>query len=266
VIKNQISLMNLQFRAVVALEALVDKKVVVVTGGAQGIGLAICRRAAETGAAVAIIDLDGQRAKQAAESVGGTAIGYSADVTDYGQLSEVAQRVATDLGVPTALVANVGWTPDRYFLENTLEEQERIIAVNYTGSLHSTRLFLPGMIEAGHGRIVYISSDAARAGVAREAVYAGAKAALIGFAKSLAVEVGRSGVTVNVVCPGSTDTPLLRAMFTEEQIQKRIRIHPMRRLARPEDVAAVVSFFISEEAGFVNGQVISASGGMLRAG
>lgn len=243
-----------------------QKQVVVVTGGAQGIGLSICRRAAESGSAVAIVDLDGERAKQAAESVGAGAVGYHADVTDYEALEGVARQVSADLGTPTALVAGAGWTPDKRFLDNTLAEQERIIAVNYTGSLHSTRVFLPGMIDAGRGRIVYISSDAARAGVAGEAVYAGAKAALIGFAKSLAVEVGRSGVTVNVICPGSTDTPLLRRMFSEEQIEKRVRIHPMRRLAKPEDIAAVVNFFLSDDAGFVNGQVLSVSGGMLRAG
>jgi 2-hydroxycyclohexanecarboxyl-CoA dehydrogenase len=122
------------------------------------------------------------------------------------------------------------------------------------------------MVEAGQGRVVLVSSDAARVGVAGEAVYAGAKAALIGFAKSLAVEVGRSGITVNVVCPGSTDTPLLHAIFTPEQIEKRIKIHPMRRLAKPEDIAAAVGFFLSDDAAFVNGQVLSVSGGMLRAG
>jgi 2-hydroxycyclohexanecarboxyl-CoA dehydrogenase len=242
------------------------RPVVVVTGGGQGIGLAICQRLASDGAAVAIIDIEAERASEAAKTVGYGAVGLCADVTDFGQLGEAGAKVRSDLGAATALVANHGWTPEKRFLDNTLEEQALIIAVNYTGSLHAARVFLPDMVDAGHGRVVLVSSDAARVGVAGEAIYAGAKAALIGFAKSLAVEVGRSGITVNVVCPGSTDTPLLQKIFSPEQIEKRIKIHPMRRLARPEDIAGAVRYFLSDDAAFVNGQVLSVSGGMLRAG
>jgi 2-hydroxycyclohexanecarboxyl-CoA dehydrogenase len=244
----------------------VGTEVVVVTGGGQGIGLAICRRVATAGANVAIVDIDADRAKDAASIVGPGAIGIQADVTNFEQMVEAASHVKSDLGTATGLVANVGWTPEKRFLSSTPDEQERIIAVNFSGSLHATRAFLPAMIDAGYGRVVYISSDAARAGVAGQSIYAGTKAALIGFSKSLALEVCRYGVTVNVVSPGTTDTPLLHATFTEEQIQKRIRIHPMRRLAEPEDIAGAVNYFLSKEAGFVNGQVLSVSGGMLRAG
>jgi 2-hydroxycyclohexanecarboxyl-CoA dehydrogenase len=244
----------------------VTSDVVVVTGGAQGIGLSICQRATAAGWAVAIIDIDGSRAKEAAGIVGSGAIAIAADVTDPEAMTAAAEQVGSELGHCSGLVANQGWTPERRFLETTVDEQRRIIAVNYEGSLHATRAFLPGMIERSYGRVVYVSSDAARVGVAGEAVYAGAKAALIGFAKSLAVEVARSGITANVVCPGSTDTPLLQSIFTPEQIEKRIKIHPMRRLAHPEDIAGAVNYFLSDEAGFVTGQVLSVSGGMLRAG
>ena len=243
-----------------------NKRVVVVTGGGQGIGLGIAKRVFSSGATVAVVDNDGERAMEAAQAIGPGSLGIEGDVTDYAQMSEIAARLSTELGTVTGVVACVGWTPDRPFLETSLDEQQLIINLNYVGALHTARALLPQMIEAARGRIVFIASDAARVGVAGEAIYAGAKAAVIGFAKSLAVEVGRGGITVNVVCPGSTNTPLLRGMFTEEQIEKRVKIHPMRRLGEPEDVAGAVNYFLSEEAGFVSGQVLSVSGGMLRVG
>jgi 2-hydroxycyclohexanecarboxyl-CoA dehydrogenase len=239
---------------------------VVVTGGAQGIGLGICKRVAKAGARAVVVDIDAARAEAAAQEVGSGAVAIPCDITDLDAVTGLAKRVEAEVGTCSGLVSNVGWTPEKRFLDTSLEEQHKIIEINYVGALHLTRAFLPRMKEIEFGRIVYISSDAARVGVAGEAVYAGAKAALIGFAKSLAVEVARNGVTANVVCPGSTDTPLLASIFTPEQIEKRIKIHPMRRLAKPEDIAAAVNYFVSDEAGFVTGQVISVSGGMLRAG
>jgi 2-hydroxycyclohexanecarboxyl-CoA dehydrogenase len=241
-------------------------RVAVVTGGAQGIGLAISRRLSDDGFMVGILDINGDEAIAAAGLVGGGAIGIQCDVADIDQMQKAAKRISTDLGPCHALVANTGWTRNVRFLDTTLEDQKQVIDVNYVGSLHATRVFLPDMLSEGHGRIVFIASDAARVGVAGEAVYAGSKAALIGFSKSLAVEVARHGVTVNVVCPGSTDTPLLHAMFSPEQIQRRISIHPMRRLAKPEDIAGAVRYFVDDDAEFVTGQVLSVSGGMLRAG
>ena len=121
-------------------------------------------------------------------------------------------------------------------------------------------------IEARGGRIVSIASDAARVGTPREAVYAGAKAAIMGFSKSLAAEVARHGITVNVVSPATVDTPLLRGMLTPEQIERREKANPMGRLGRPEDVAAAVLFFASPRAGYITGQVLSVNGGVVRAG
>ena len=241
------------------------ERVAVVTGGAQGIGLAISRRLAEGGCRVAVVDLDGDKASTAAARIN-EAVAYQCDVTDLDQWGEVAARIGSELGTPHVLVANQGGTPDKRFLELDGDEQRRIINLNYVASLHVTRALLPAMTEAGRGRIVYISSDAARAGVPGQSVYAGAKAALIGFAKSLAVEVARYAITVNVVSPGSTDTEKLHQVLTPEAIEKRVRMHPMRRFADPDDIAAAVQYFTSPDAAFVTGQVISVNGGMLRAG
>jgi 2-hydroxycyclohexanecarboxyl-CoA dehydrogenase len=242
------------------------ERLAVVTGGGAGIGLATAARLARGGARVAVLDIDGDAAGKAAHELPGDAVGRQCDVTDPQQVNDVAVRLGAEFGVPSILVANQGGSPDKRFLDMTAEEQARVIALNYTASLDVTRAFLPAMVDAGAGRVVYISSDAARAGVPGQAVYAGAKAALIGFAKSLAVEVARYGVTVNVVCPGSTDTGMIRSMISEDGIQKRLRMHPMRRFADPDDIATAVEYFASVDAGFVTGQVISVNGGMLRAG
>ncbi|MQA82089.1 MAG: SDR family oxidoreductase [Streptosporangiales bacterium] len=244
-----------------------DSRLVVVTGGGQGIGLAIAHRLASDGSRVAVLDLNGESAGKAASGLPeGQGYAYQCDVTDYTQVAAVARTVVDELGVPEVVVANVGWSPDRRYLDTSLEEQQKLIEVNFTGSLHVTRAFLPEMVEARDGRLVYISSDAARVGVPGEAVYAGAKAGLIGYAKSMAVELARYAITVNVVCPGSTDTPLLHGMFSAEGIEKRVKAHPMRRLAKPDDIATAVQYFASRDASFVTGQIISVNGGMLRAG
>lgn len=241
--------------------------VAVVTGGAQGIGLAIVRRLAAGGMQVASLDANGNEAKKsAAATTEGSVTAYECDVTDLSMIQDVATRIGEDLGKVRVVVGNVGWSPLKPFMENTLEEQGRIIDVNYVSALYTTRVFLPSLAATGTGRLVFISSDAARAGVRGEAIYAGAKAALIGFAKSLALEIARDGVTVNVVCPGTTDTPLLRATFNQEQIDKRARNHPMKRFADPDDIARAVEYFTGVGAAFVNGQVLSVNGGMFRAG
>lgn len=243
-----------------------DSPLAVVTGGARGIGFATCERLLATGNRVALLDVDGARGAEATNRLGPGARPYSCDVSDATEVQAVSKAILDEMGECTHLVANVGWTPEKLFLDLTATEQSRIIEVNYSATLHCTRQFLPSMIHQGKGRLVFVSSDAARAGVAGEAVYAGAKAALIGFAKSLALEVARQGVTVNVVSPGSTETELLETIFSSEQIEKRKRIHPMRRLAQPSDVAKAIAFFCSDDAEFITGQVLSVNGGMLRAG
>jgi 2-hydroxycyclohexanecarboxyl-CoA dehydrogenase len=241
------------------------KGLAVVTGGARGIGLAISHRFAADGFRVVILDKDGVAAKDAAEGLPpGAGASFPCDVTDVDEVSRVATQIGAEEGPCRVLVSNVGWTPNKPFVELDAAERTAIVEVNYMGALNVCAAFLGQLSASGAGRIVLVGSDAARIGTPKESVYAGAKAALIGFGKSLAVEVARDGVTVNVVSPGSTETPLIRQMLTDEQIAKRVRANPMRRMARPEDVAAAVAYFARDDAAYVTGQVLSVNGGMTR--
>ncbi|MQA80511.1 MAG: SDR family NAD(P)-dependent oxidoreductase [Streptosporangiales bacterium] len=246
--------------------AAVDGRVVVVTGGAQGIGLAICRRLAAEGSRVVVLDRNEEGAIAAAESLPRRGFGYGCDVADQAGVDTVAARVRSEVGPVEALVSNAGIGSHATFAETTPELQRRLVDVNMHGAFNVTRAFMDDIVDSGSGRIVFISSDAARVGVAGEAVYAAAKAGLIAFAKSLAVELARYRVTVNAVCPGSTNTEMFRGTYDEEQIAKRMRIHPMRRPAEADEVATAVQYFASRDASFTTAQVISVSGGMSRVG
>lgn len=236
----------------------------VVTGAARGIGHTIAMRLAARSIAVAILDKDQTDAERAAAMLpAGLGRGYGCDVTDLAQVERVIAEIG-HAGGCSMLVCNHGWTPNKPFADTDADERRAIVEVNYLGALNVCAAALGQLTAADHGRIVLVSSDAARIGTPKEAVYAGAKAALIAFGKSLAIELARDDVTVNIVCPGSTDTPLIRTQLSEEQIEKRIRANPMRRLGRPDDVAAAVEYFLSEEAEFVTGQVLSVNGGMTR--
>ena len=241
----------------------------VVTGGGQGIGRGIALALAAEGADVAIFEIDRAAAEAVAETVraaGRRALALEVDVTSQPRVEAATREVVSGLGRLDVLVNNVGWTPNEPFAESAPATWERIVALNYLGVLHCTRAALGVMIPAGRGRIVSIASDAARIGTPREAVYAGAKAAVIGFSKSLAAEVARHGITVNVVSPGTTDTPLIRSILTPEQIERRERANPSGRLGKPDDVAAAVAFFASPRAGYISGQVLSVNGGSVRVG
>lgn len=241
----------------------------VVTGGATGIGFEVARQLCGSGLHVAILDLDGEKADLAARAIstdGGRVVAVAGDVASYADVCAAGEKIRAAGGLVTHLVSNAGWGPNRRFLETSIEDQDRIIAVNYIGALNVCRAFLPGMVEAGWGRIVLVGSDAGRVGTPKEAVYAGAKAALGGFAKSLSVEVARHGITVNVVSPGSTDTEFIRQILDEQQLARRIRANPMGRLGTPSDVAAAVAFLCGESASYISGQIISVNGGMSRPG
>jgi 2-hydroxycyclohexanecarboxyl-CoA dehydrogenase len=250
-----------------------SERVALVSGGARGIGRATVHALAARGLAVAVGDiLEDARAEVEREVVGagGRALALALDVTDADGVAAAVAAVEGALGPVEVLVNCAGWDEFRGFLDTDEAFWRRVIAVNYEGCLRTTRAVLGGMVERGWGRIVNLSSDAARVGSSQEAVYAGAKAAVIGFTKTIAREAARHGVTANVVCPGPTDTDMLRGMSqdapdAERLIESLTRAVPMRRLGRPQDVAAAVAFLVSEEAGYITGQTLSVSGGLTMA-
>ena len=188
------------------------------------------------------------------------------DLADKEAVVACLQSTEAAHGPVAALVNAAGWTPHADFITMPVEEYEQIVQINLMGALYLLRAALPGMIEQRTGRVVLVASDAARVGVRGEAVYAATKGAQISLMKSLAVELGRYGLTINVVSPGSTDTPMLRGMYTEEQIAKRAAANPLGRVGAPEDIASAIAFFLSEEASYITGQVLSVNGGMARVG
>jgi 2-hydroxycyclohexanecarboxyl-CoA dehydrogenase len=217
---------------------------------------------------VVVADLNAETAAEAAQAIDG--VGIALDVTDTTRVNEGLDRVQAELGGIDILVNNAGWDEFRPFLETSEEFWDRVIDLNFKGCLRTCRRAVPGMVERGYGRVVNIASDAARVGSSLEAVYSGAKGGVVAFSKTLAREVARSGVTVNCVCPGPTETPMLAEIAgsgegSEKVLEAMRRAVPMRRLGRPEDIAAAVAFLASEEAGFITGQTLSVSGGLTMA-
>ncbi|MEM9132312.1 MAG: SDR family NAD(P)-dependent oxidoreductase [Actinomycetota bacterium] len=239
-----------------------------VTGGAGGIGAAVCRELAAAGRRVAVADLAGPAAEAVAAGLDGEGhVGVAFDVADTEAVADACAGIEADHGPIDTLVNVAGW--DRFvpFVETTPEFWDRVIDVNYRGTLNTVHAVLPGMIEREQGRIVSVASDAARVGSSLESIYAGAKGAVISFSKSVAREVARHQITVNVVCPGPTDTPLIRSMADdlgsgERFVGSLTRAIPMRRLATPEDVAPAIAFLTTDGARFITGQTLSVSGGL----
>ena len=243
-----------------------DTRVAVVTGAAQGIGEATARLLAGRGMSVVVVDRQEEAGVGVADgicSAGGHARFVRCALTSHDEVEALAASVSDELGAVHALVNNAGWTPNERFLEQGPDVWGPIVAINYLAVLSTCRLLVPLMPEGA--AIVNVASDAARLGVPREAVYAGAKAAVIGFSKSLAVELGDRRIRVNVVSPGTTLTPLVQDMLSEEQVERRTRAIPLGRLAEPEDVAAVIGFLVDGTT-YVTGQVVSVNGGSSRPG
>jgi 2-hydroxycyclohexanecarboxyl-CoA dehydrogenase len=246
-------------------------KVAIVTGAAQGIGRAIASRLADEGAKVALADIQHESAELAASelrSAGASAIAVALDVTKLDDAIAAADRVERELGPIDILVNNAGWDVLMPFVETTPDLWDKIIAINYRGVLNCCKAVAPRMQSRSSGKIISISSDAARVGSSGEAVYAGCKAAIIGFSKTLARELAANHINVNVVCPGPTDTALLKTAMAgrEKVLDAMARGIPFRRLGQPADLAGAVAFFACSDSDFVTGQVLSVSGGLTMAG
>jgi 2-hydroxycyclohexanecarboxyl-CoA dehydrogenase len=240
-----------------------SSRVALVTGGAGGIGGAVVRALSADGHRVASGDIVDSAVSEAALAV-------HLDVTDTASVDEAVGRVERELGPIDILVNTAGWDEFHRFLDTDEEFWDRIIDLNYKGCLRVCRRVAPGMAEREYGRVVNVSSDAARVGSSQEAVYAGAKAGQVAFGKTLARELARRGVTVNSVCPGPTETPLLEGMLgagaaSANMVESLRKAVPMRRLGQPEDVAAAVAFLASDRAGYITGQTLSVSGGLTMA-
>lgn len=245
-------------------------KVALVTGGASGIGRAVCLGAAAQGADVLVLDLNAAGAEAVAAEVRGQgrrAAALAADVTDSQAVAASVSQGMADVGPVDALMSCAGWDRLVPFVQTDEEFWRRIVNINLMGPIICTRAVLDTMIERRQGSLVYVASDAARVGSSGEAVYAAAKAGLIAFAKTMAREQARYGIRANAVCPGLTDTPLLQAVREGSATSARIldaitQATPLRRVARPEEIAAAILFLASDEASFITGQTLSVSGGL----
>ena len=245
-----------------------DGRVAIVTGAASGIGSAIATRLAHDGAAIAVFDLNpdaGEAAAADLRSAGHRAIACTVDIADRSAVEQAVQRTADELGPPLILVNNAGKDYFGSFMKITPEVWNDIVTVNLTGTFHCCQVVLPHMIEAGWGRIVNISSSSAQGGQEFMAPYVSAKAGVIGLTKSLAKEFGPKGVTVNTIPPGFIDTPMLRRSEAKGLLGGSIEEHeqrtPVRRAGRPDDIAATCAFLVSDDAGYITGQVIGVNGG-----
>jgi 2-hydroxycyclohexanecarboxyl-CoA dehydrogenase len=225
----------------------------VVTGGGSGIGQAVAHRLRADGMHVATIDINPSPDEFA----------YTADVTNRAQVDEALNAVRAQLGPVTVLVNAAGLEKFKRFTDLKFDDWQRVIDVNLNGVFHCVQAVLPDMIEAGWGRIVNISSSSSHSGQPYMAPYVAAKSAVNGLTKSLALEYGPAGITVNAVPPGFIDTPMLRK--SEERgylvVQKNIDSTPVRRIGRPEDIAAACAFLVSDEAGYITGQILGVNGG-----
>ena len=245
------------------------ERVAIVTGAARGIGAAIAQRLAASGSAVGVIDLkeaDTAATVETITSAGGRALGVGADVSDADAVTAAVDRIATELGAPTILVNNAGILRDAMLFKMTDADWDAVIGVHLRGAFLMSRAVQAHMVTAKWGRIVNLSSTSAL-GNRGQANYSAAKAGLQGFTKTLAIELGPFGVTVNAIAPGIIATDMLRetaeriGMEFGDYLTEATKDVPVRRAGTPEDIAAAAAFFCSDEASFVSGQVLYVAGG-----
>ena len=251
-----------------------EGKNVIVTGGGGAIGGAICRRFAGYGARVGVFDKNLDGANKVADEIrkdGGKAFVSGVDITDNAAVGKAIQQFEAEIGPTDVLVNNAGWDRFVNFVDTTPDLWDQIIAINLRGPLNMSHYVLKGMVARSSGRIVNIASDAGRVGSSAEAVYSACKGGIIAFTKTVAREVARKGITLNSVCPGPTDTPLLAAVAGADERGQKIRAAlvsaiPMKRVGQPEDIPGAVCFLASDDASFITGQTISVSGGLTMHG
>jgi 3-oxoacyl-[acyl-carrier protein] reductase len=241
----------------------------IVTGAARGIGAATAHRLAADGHAVAVVDLDETAATATADAIiaeGGHAIAIAADVADGASVRAAVERTAADLGAPGILINNAGVLRDNLLFKMSESDWETVMNVHLRGAFLMTRAVQSHMVDAQWGRIVNLSSTSAL-GNRGQANYAAAKAGIQGFTKTLAIELGRYGITANAVAPGFIQTDMTRAtaerlgVTFEQLVDAQVSQIPVARAGVPEDIASAVSFFCREDAGFVSGQVLYVAGG-----
>lgn len=244
-------------------------RVALVTGAARGIGAAIARRLASDGNAVAVLDLDAAACADTVDAItaaGGQAIAVGADVSDSASVEAAVAEVVERLGAPTILVNNAGILRDNLLFKMTDDDWDAVLGVHLRGAFLMSRAVQKHMVDAGFGRIVNLSSTSAL-GNRGQANYAAAKAGMQGFTKTLAIELGRYGITANAIAPGFIATDMTRAtaerigMTFDEFLVAAAKEIPVGRAGTPEDIAAAASFFCAEESGFTSGQVLYVAGG-----
>jgi 3-oxoacyl-[acyl-carrier protein] reductase len=246
-----------------------EQRVAIVTGAARGIGAAVARRLAKDGNVVAVLDIDEGDCSgtvQAITDAGGKAIGIGCDVSQAEQVTAAVDRVTAELGAPTILVNNAGVLRDNLLFKMSEDDWDTVMSVHLRGSFLMSKACQKHMVDAGYGRMVFLSSTSAL-GNRGQANYASAKAGLQGLAKTLAIELGKFGITANAIAPGFIETDMTAATAArvgvdfEEFKKATAATIPVNRTGKPEDIAAAASFFCSEEAGFVSGQVLYVAGG-----
>lgn len=250
------------------------EKVVVVTGAAGGIGRALVQRFCEEGARVVAADINPEaldRLQTGLRDYASQLIPLALDITDHAAVARELVAVADRAGSIDVLINNAGWDQPIQFVDTTPDFWDKVIAINLRGPLNLQHVVVPMMIRAGGGKIVNIASDAGRVGSSGESVYSACKGGIIAFSKTLAREVARHNVRVNVVCPGPTETALLQSFTGEGEFGQKIyeglkRAIPLKRLGQPDDIPGAVAFLSSDDANFITGQVISVSGGLTMHG
>jgi NAD(P)-dependent dehydrogenase (short-subunit alcohol dehydrogenase family) len=258
------------------LDLLNQKRTVLITGGARGIGYCAAQLLAAEGAALALVDINREGVIAAAAHLSDesntTAFGFAADIADPDSVAAMAREVKATLGSVDILINSAAIVDDKLFLESNFADWDRMLKICLYGPMNLLRTFAPDMVARNYGRIICLASDSARLGQARLSYYAAAKAGVIALCKSVAQELGASGITVNVISPGATNTELRQAreqslltQMGEEKYSRRekavLKMYPLGRIGEPQDIASMIAFVASDHASWLTGQVISVNGG-----